>query len=323
MLALIDSGTTRTRLRVVSGDEMMESGVHWAGELPTGARDVARSGSSAVLKDAVAALLRQARQHTPVTQVVCSGMITSNVGLLEVPHLPAPAGLIELGRGVQRADFPEFAAPCYFIPGILTRPAPLTWETLHRADVLRGEEVEVLGLRELLGLGAASVLHLGSHPKRIELDDSGRLTGSRTVLSGELAAAVAEHTVLSGSVLPPEAWTDFDDAFWQRGLDAARAHGVGHALFMIRLGHLLLAASRADLSAYLLGVVSALTLELLTPAEEWPLVLYGPPPLARLLAQEARALGWEDVRVPGTALTLRATLLGARRILAAHLEEHA
>ncbi|WP_255807921.1 2-dehydro-3-deoxygalactonokinase [Deinococcus sp. KNUC1210] len=273
------------------------------------------------MKEAVAALLTQARQHTPVSEVVCSGMITSNVGLLEVPHLLAPAGLRELGRGVQRADFEEFAAPCYFIPGVLTRPEPLDWNTLHLADVLRGEEVEVLGLREVLSLGAASVLHLGSHPKRIELDAAGRLTGSRTVLSGELAAAVAEQTVLSGSVLPPQDWSEISDVYWQRGLDAARAHGVGRALFMIRLGHLLLRASPGDLSAYLLGLVSALTLDLLTPAQRWPLVLYGPPQLARLLANEARALGWPDVQIADPALTLRATLLGAQRILAAHLEQ--
>ncbi|WP_425145117.1 2-dehydro-3-deoxygalactonokinase [Deinococcus sp.] len=315
MRALIDSGTTRTRLRVVRSEEVL-----WSGEAGVGARDVAASGSSAALRRAIADLLAQARQVAGVTELVCSGMITSNVGLIEVPHQLAPAGAAELARAVVRADLAEFAAPCFLIPGIKTLPGALGWDTLHQADVLRGEEVEVLGLRRLLGLSAATFLHLGSHPKSVEVDTAGRILGSRTSLAGELLAAVAEYTVLAGSVLPLSDWTTPSPAHWRRGLHDARTHGLGRALFMVRLGQVLLHASPEDLSAYLLGAVSTQTLNLLASPGVGPLVLYGPGGWAHLLAEEARALGWSEVTVADPETTVRASVLGPQLIMAARAE---
>ena len=316
MRGLIDSGTTRTRLRVVSGERVL-----WAGECTVGARDVAASGGPQVLTQAIEGLLARARVTVRVDELVCSGMITSNVGLAEVPHLTAPAGAAELAGAVQQLDVAGFGVPCFLIPGVRTLPADLSWDTLAETDVLRGEEVEVLGLRELLELGEASFLHLGSHPKRVELDAAGRLTGSRTALSGELSAALAEYTVLSGSVLPVERWETVSPLFWQRGLEAARQHGLGRALFMVRLGQLLLHASREELSAYLLGAVSAETLRLLSPAAARPLVIYGPETLARLLAPEAGALGWARVQVVTAEQTSQATVLGAQAVMRARAQQ--
>src|SRR5439155_26341569 len=74
--------------------------------------------------------------------LVAAGMLSSEVGLLAVPHVPAPAGLDDLARGVAVAQFAEWLL--YVVPGIKTPAAdgPDGW---FEADVMRGEECETLG----------------------------------------------------------------------------------------------------------------------------------------------------------------------------------
>ncbi len=315
-LALVDSGTTRTRLRVWDGARVQASFTR-----EVGARDVAREGRPDVLRAAVSDLLAQARRGWRVTAVVCSGMITSDVGLLNVPHVPAPADERALALHLRRLPDPHDAdLGWYFIPGVRTGGPDLHWDTLDQGDVMRGEEVQVLGLRALLRLsGPALFLHLGSHHKAIWTGAEHEILRSRTALTGEVLAATAEHTVLRSSVGALDGWADPDPEVWASGLRASRALGFGRALFTVRLAHLTLGADVHALRSYLLGAVSALTLDLLPAPEDAPLLLLGAPGLAERLAAELRRLGWRDVRVLTTRQTEDATALGAQRILHAHL----
>ena len=316
LLALLDSGTTRTRLRVWDGERVV-----FSAERPVGARDVARAGSPEPLRATVRDLLAEARERWPVEALVCSGMITSESGLLEVPHVPAPADEARLARGVLRTDLPGSDLPCYFVPGVRTLAEAADWTSLSGADVMRGEEVQVLGLRARLELdGPALFLSLGSHHKLIWTDGASGILRSATALSGELLAAVAEHTVLRASVGPMTGWPAPDPELWRAGLDAARAHGVGRALFLIRLGGLTLGAGPTELSAYLQGVTASLTLDLLPEPDGQPLRLFGTPTLAECLAAELRRLGWPNVQAIDAATADEATALGAARVLARHLE---
>src|SRR5690606_26440020 len=84
--AVVDSGTTTTRLRLWRG-----GAVTWSGSRAAGAKDTAVDGNTAKVEAALAELLEQCDIEPEA--IVCSGMITSNMGLFELPHLPAPAGL--------------------------------------------------------------------------------------------------------------------------------------------------------------------------------------------------------------------------------------
>ena len=180
MIAVIDSGTTRTRVRLWDG-----AGVVWGQSEQAGARDTAADGHPGKVEAALGAMLTGAEG---LEAAVCSGMITSNVGLKEVPHLLAPCSPEDTARGIVRQDFPEISeAPFYFIPGIKTLPQSLGLENLEAADVMRGEETEAAGLRELLGLSEPVLLmHYGSHHKAIRVDGEGRILGSKTSITGEL-----------------------------------------------------------------------------------------------------------------------------------------
>jgi 2-dehydro-3-deoxygalactonokinase len=303
----LDSGTTNTRLRL-----MRDSQIVWTAALEVGARDVAAKGRASLL-DAVATLLSQGESAAPAgTTVLASGMITSNLGLLEVPHLLAPAAPNDLAAGIVRHYFPELGRDIHFIPGVKTLPTELNAATLHEADVMRGEEVEAIGLRALLALeGPATLVHYGSHHKVIDCDAAGRVLGSRTSPTGEAYLALSQNTILRGSVVSLEEVRTIDYAAWREGLDASLRHGFGRALFMVRLSEQVAKQSRERATAFMLGVLSSLDLALLPPPDrDRTLLLYGRPlfaaPMVRYLSEEGR-----DARLVDEATAQLAAPTGA------------
>lgn len=262
--AVVDSGTTNTRVRLWEGRGVTRSLTRSAG-----ARDTAVDGHNGKIRQALQEMLAELGG---VEAVICSGMITSAGGLLEVPHIPAPAGIAELARAVVRRDFPDIAAtPFYFVPGIKTLDPGLL-----DADIMRGEEAEAIGLRELLRLsGPALLLHCGSHHKVLALDGDGRLAYSRTAITGELLAAVASQTVLKSSLAPLDELVA-DAAMWRLGLRAAEEQGLGRALFLVRVADVLAGRSPAEATSFLLGALMSQDLPLLATAEQHAqVIIYG------------------------------------------------
>lgn len=305
--AVVDSGTTTTRLRLWDGTD-----VRWSGSVAAGARDTAISGAPTAIRAAIADLLAQATEAWGARPdaVICSGMITSNLGLHEVPHLLAPAGPAELAAGIVRVNFPDLGTVA-FVPGIKTLPGTLALEALDGGDLLRGEEAEVTGLRARLGLAeAATFLHFGSHHKAVDVDAEGRITGSRTAVTGELLAAVGAHTILKSSVVPLDQ-LELDLGAALAGADAARAHGLGRALFLVRVGEQLGGQSRATMTSYLIGALAALDLPLLPAAGATPIVLYGHGAFPEVLAALLPRLGHTTVHRVDGETSDRAAVEGA------------
>ena len=69
-------------------------------------------------------------------------MITSEFGLYNLPHITVPAGIKELYDAMKEVTIPEISEiPFVFIPGV-----KVTGEGLHKTDMMRGEETELVGL---------------------------------------------------------------------------------------------------------------------------------------------------------------------------------
>lgn len=313
---LVDSGTTTTRVRVTDGQSILAV----ATEL-VGARDTARDGSNQRVRGALARLVREAldrsgRSFQSVRGIAASGMITSSVGLMEVPYVRAPAGPSDLNRGILTADFPDIAPlPIHFIPGVMTTGAGP--EDLHNADILRGEEVEVTGLRRLLDLKtSATFLHCGSHHKIIRTDADGRILGSVTTMTGELLQAVSTSTVLSATVLPSdEIVLDWDSC--RRGLWLALEEGFGRAAFLVRVAEQLWRYSRQQASNVLLGALAALDLPMLEAALSTgdDLVIYGNGHFPLIVQKYLEEWGFSSrASLASPEMVEKATVLGAIEI---------
>jgi 2-dehydro-3-deoxygalactonokinase len=237
-LICVDAGTTNTRVWLTSGDRIVARA-----QALVGVRDTARDGSSARLCGALRELIDQVRDEArnqglarPPESVIAAGMITSPLGLAEVPHVMAPAGLGELAAATERHSFPEITdLPVLLIPGVRSGPRRCDHETVGQADVMRGEETLLLGLNALGILQPRStLLNLGSHWKIIKLDQDARVASSVTSMTGELIHTTQTQTILASSV-PRERPEVIDQTWLVAGMREQRRSGLARALFCVRL----------------------------------------------------------------------------------------
>jgi 2-dehydro-3-deoxygalactonokinase len=237
-LICVDAGTTNTRVWLTAGDRVIARA-----RAGVGVRDTARDGSSERLRDALRELINKVRDaardqgfaQSPQC-VIAAGMITSPLGLAEVPHVPTPAGLNELAAATRKCAFPEITdLPILLIPGARSGPRPCDQETAGTTDVMRGEETLLIGLHAL-GLLAprSTLLNLGSHWKVIEFDQCARIASSVTSMTGELIHTAQTQTILAGSV-PQTRPAVIDQTWLEAGMREQRRSGLARALFCVRL----------------------------------------------------------------------------------------
>ncbi len=265
----IDSGTSNTRVRAWRGDQVVGGA-----EVPVGVRDTARTGSHATLRsgvrDAILEALRAINANErEISLVVGSGMITSGLGLHELPHLIAPAGIDELAAGMQSASFADIiAAPIWFIPGVRHDGAPVALDNASRMDMMRGEETEVIGLVTSIGAADSMVVLLpGSHAKFVEVEASGTNTRCHSTLSGEFLDFLISQSVLASGL--KQGWpASLDGDAVIAGARLARDEGLGRAAFSTRVLELFSAASATGRFSFLVGAV--LVQDLLSCRVAWP-----------------------------------------------------
>ncbi len=230
----IDTGTTNTRIWLVCGERIIARA-----DAMVGVRDTARDGSPArlrsTLRDLIAEVLARNNGHDP-DFVAAAGMITSSLGLIEVPHLIAPAGIKELAANVHRCDFPDITKlPVLLVPGVRTGAQPADPKTVNSADLMRGEETMCVGLISSgMANAPCTVINLGSHWKIIAIDADGRIAGSITSLAGEMIHTTQTQTILASAVTQsrPES---LDPDWVEAGMREQRKSGLARAMFCVRL----------------------------------------------------------------------------------------
>lgn len=252
----VDMGTTNTRAWLVVRKEIVVRK-----NVSVGVRDSARAGNTDIVQSALKYLfgeLQTAAQSfdQKPAMILGAGMITSSLGLLEIEHVLAPAGELDLARAMRRLSSPQIAdLPIWLVPGVRTGPSQPEIADLPEIDVIRGEETLCVGLQRLGLLGSQStLLNLGSHWKAITLDGSGRIASSFTTLSGELIHAVQTHTVLSGA-LPQDRLTELDFHWLEQGREQQEKSGLSRALFCVRILEQRFKLTQLQLSSFLLGAV--------------------------------------------------------------------
>ncbi len=156
--------------------------------------------------DDFAAEVADLRGRADGAPLLMAGMIGSNRGWREVPYVPAPATLAMVAAAV---DWVEPGVG--IVPGVSFVDGTL-------ADIMRGEEVQLLGACALAAVECDGlVCHPGTHTKWVEMED-GAIARFRTVMTGDVFAALAHKSILS-DLLAHDA--PVDDSFLA---------GVDHAL---------------------------------------------------------------------------------------------
>ena len=255
-LMTIDTGTTNTRVKVWYQERVIASSL-----VEIGVRDTAITGSKHKLQQGVREALERARVQANMTWsdiklILASGMITSNVGLYEIPHVFAPAGIGELAQAMLAVTIPEVCEkPIWFIPGVKNNITQVDLANCEAMDIMRGEEVETFGLIHQLGLKGPAVFVLpGSHTKFIKIDGQNRIVASTTTLAGELLGVITNNTILAnalGNSFPEK----LEDVFLLEGASYAERLGLNRVCFMVRLLDQFASYSRNEKANFLLGAV--------------------------------------------------------------------
>ncbi|MCL7746815.1 2-dehydro-3-deoxygalactonokinase [Halalkalibacter alkaliphilus] len=257
---LIDSGTTNTRIRLVSYDYHVVDAI----KLKVGVRNSAIDGRNDRLKREIHSGIKEIinkNQLTPkqVTFIVASGMITSNLGLYEVPHITAPAKINDFIKNAKVIQSNEFLQiPCLFIPGLKNQANELFIDSLQdidEMDVMRGEEVEALGLLKQLSPKGKGIMVLpGSHTKYLLIDENQSFLSSCTTLGGEVIQAIRSNTILSSS-LGERLLETVDLTSLLAGFRSAKKVGLTRSFFHIRLLQLSSNLTENERANYYVGAV--------------------------------------------------------------------
>lgn len=214
----IDWGTTTLRAALIDGDGHVIARVASS----DGLMALSGRGFEAVLTPIIAPF--EAHGRLPL---IASGMVTSRTGWNETPYLACPAGASELALRLTHHVTPEGRAVA-FVPGLSHRHPD------GAPDVMRGEETEVAGL----GLESEGLVVLpGTHSKWVRVGD-GQIQAFRTAMTGDVFAALRDHTILR---LTTAEGVEAEDAF-QAGVHAGFADGGAGLLgklFRLRAGSLL------------------------------------------------------------------------------------
>ena len=186
------------------------------------------------------------RPHAPI---VMSGMIGSRQGWVETPYLPCPAGLDEIAAAMVRTPWRD-GREVWIAPGLACRGEGGV------PDVMRGEEVQILGALDALGPGRHRLCLPGTHSKWARVED-GRILAFRTHMTGEVYEVLRGHSILGRLMAKAEGEGEADGERWfDEGLSRAEAAGgLLHHLFGVRARGLMAEVPAEGLGAYLSGLL--------------------------------------------------------------------
>ena len=271
--AVIDCGTTNSRIYLLDKNYKIIK----KDNKKIGVRDTAIHGSNEILKLGLKKLMEKTvlasnLKMQDIKFAITFGMITSEIGLLEIPHLWTPAGINDLAKNiqvVQDQDIFPLNIPLVFIPGVKNSfKDDATHEDIRKIDFMRGEETQAAGLLHTypnLKLPLTMVI-LSSHTKYIYINPQKQITGSLTNLSGQVYNAIKKETSIGKSltpnndVVPPDY---FDLKVVESAYDAIEHAGFLRTLLMPRFMEVLLKNSWYERDLFMDAAISCEDLKVL------------------------------------------------------------
>lgn len=271
----VDGGTTNTRINLVKNRKIIDSI-----KLNIGAKSTIDNPDllQKELKGAIQKLLQKnCLTEKDVIRVLASGMITSEFGLCNLPHIETPAGIYELHNHMHETVISEITTiPFVFIRGVKT--CSLAFEN---TDIMRGEETELMGIYNPC-YGKCIYVLPGSHSKIIRVDENGKIRNFSTMLTGEMAAALSQYTILKDAV--DLSVSDADTEYLLKGFDFCKKAGINQALFKTRILKNVFKNTKEEIYSFFLGVILCNEITQIINSDEKTVVLGGKAQLKNAMA---------------------------------------
>jgi 2-dehydro-3-deoxygalactonokinase len=285
----VDWGTTNFRaFRFTPGGTIRDRRAGLRGIL-----NVPNNRFSDTLREEIGPWLAAGENH-----VLLSGMIGSRQGWKEAPYLPCPAGAPEIAGSLVEIEFDW--AQVKLVPGLSAT------DESGVAEVMRGEETQVLGALDAMG-GSGRACLPGTHSKWVRVEQ-GRITGFTTHMTGEAFGSLRGYTILGRTMRDgPANGAPFDLGVRRAGEPGGLLHHIFGARAEVLAGRL----AETDAPAYLSGILIGHEARAALRGTPGAVVhVIGAPDLTALYARAISAHGGFAERHDGEAAARGLALIG-------------
>lgn len=177
--------------------------------------------------------------------VVMSGMASSTIGMLELPYKQLPFATDGTDLATKTlAPTADFANSVLLISGVRSEN-----------DVMRGEEVQLVGCGFETNDEEQLFLHPGTHAKHVRVR-AGQAVAFETYMTGELFSLLSKESILAASVEAGGQLAEASHRHWfEQGVRASEHANLLHNAFLVRTNDLFKKASKRENYFYLSGLV--------------------------------------------------------------------
>lgn len=279
----VDWGTTNFRAFLMNDAQRREQISH-----PCGLLSVEHAQFAATLQR----MLMPWLQEYGNLPIAMAGMVGSQQGWIDVPYAPLPCTAGGIVAGTYAFTAP-WGSPAWIIPGVSGA------SHFDQPDVMRGEEVQLLGLSQLHPAEKHFALLPGTHSKHVQML-AGKIAAFSTFMSGEIFSILSQHSLL-GKSLPPQ--QEDKSAFLLGVKTALRGAPFTHLIFSARTRRLTGELAPAHVHSYLSGLTIGYEL-LAVPAGQQAWVV-GSPALAERYLLASRLMDLTLTAVSGDECFIR------------------
>lgn len=217
-------------------------------------------------------------------EIVMSGMASSSIGIHELPYAGLPFWTNGNGLHVEKFIHPLFPFGYKLISGVCSD-----------SDVMRGEEVQVIGLAKMVDTldGRTIFILPGTHSKHL-VCENGKIVDFNTFMTGEMFQVIAEHTLLKASIEKPALSSGSFAGFDEGVLKNSQRLSLLNDLFKIRASDILGSSIPQQNFYYLSGLLIGDELSSLRSLSFDRIVLCAGENLAEFYIRALQILGFID-----------------------------
>ncbi len=175
--------------------------------------------------------------------VLLGGMVGSQQGWLDVPYAELPVSVEALSQNLGEVELP-WGNKGWIVPGVTGS------NKLNLPDVMRGEEIQLMGLVSRLDQSNTTVILPGTHSKHARIENRA-LASFQTFMTGELFSILKQYSIL-GRQLPKQ---ENNKHAFILGVDAALEGSLSSVLFSARTQRLFNHIATSHVESYLSGLL--------------------------------------------------------------------
>ncbi|EWH10255.1 hypothetical protein DS2_09157 [Catenovulum agarivorans DS-2] len=179
-------------------------------------------------------------KHLPIYM---AGMVGSAQGWVNVDYVATPVDSEALAAKTHKFELP-WGANGYIIPGVNHQNSAGIF------DVMRGEEVQLFGLAQLLNSANFDAVFPGTHSKHIKFAD-GKIQSFASFMTGEVFGLLLNNSIL-GRGLPKQ---QDDESAFMKGVIESQTSCLTNRIFAARTHRLFQQVADEHIADYLSGLL--------------------------------------------------------------------